>query len=357
MPTIDADAHVVESEHTWDFMAPSDQKYRPIIVTPKDDPKRQWWMVEGKLRRTARQVVTAEDGARLSAKLGRTVDTTQEAREMENVEVRLRHMDELGIDTQILYSTIFIEKVADTPEAEIAICKGWNRWLADIWEQGKGRLRWVCQLPLLSMQDSLTELKFAKEHGACAIFMRSMEDKRLLQDPYFYPLYQEASNLNMAIGVHIANANPDYCDFLTMNNGGGAYWKFRLASVGACHSLILSGVPELFPKLRIGFIEASAYWMPGILIDLRERFKVAGKKFPKNPFKEYRIYATCQNNDDIPYVIKSAGEDNLVIGTDYGHTDTSASLEALGTLRGNEELSSVAINKILYDNPKALYGL
>ena len=37
MITIDADAHVVETEHTWDFMDKSDQKYRPQVVsTPAD---------------------------------------------------------------------------------------------------------------------------------------------------------------------------------------------------------------------------------------------------------------------------------------------------------------------------------
>ena len=34
MPTIDSDAHVVETEHTWDFMERADQKYRPLIVRP-----------------------------------------------------------------------------------------------------------------------------------------------------------------------------------------------------------------------------------------------------------------------------------------------------------------------------------
>ena len=37
MTTIDADAHVVESEHTWDFMDPADQKYRPLIVRPRGE--------------------------------------------------------------------------------------------------------------------------------------------------------------------------------------------------------------------------------------------------------------------------------------------------------------------------------
>ena len=35
MPTIDADAHVVESERTWDYIDQADQKYRPLIVKPR----------------------------------------------------------------------------------------------------------------------------------------------------------------------------------------------------------------------------------------------------------------------------------------------------------------------------------
>ena len=28
---IDADAHVVETERTWDYLEPSEQKYRPML--------------------------------------------------------------------------------------------------------------------------------------------------------------------------------------------------------------------------------------------------------------------------------------------------------------------------------------
>ena len=37
MPTIDSDAHVVETEHTWDFMEQAHQKYRPLIVRPRGE--------------------------------------------------------------------------------------------------------------------------------------------------------------------------------------------------------------------------------------------------------------------------------------------------------------------------------
>jgi predicted TIM-barrel fold metal-dependent hydrolase len=69
------------------------------------------------------------------------------------------------------------------------------------------------------------------------------------------------------------------------------------------------------------------------------------------------MYVTCQTNDDLPFVLKYAGEDNLIIGSDYGHADTSAELDALRNLHETTPVSPEVIKKILEDNPKALYGL
>ena len=116
--------------------------------------------------------------------------------------------------TGSLSPTIFIEHITDKPESEIAICKGYNRWLADIYRQGRGRLRWICVLPLLDINASLTELKFCQQNGACGVFMRGIEGHRLITDPYFYPLYEEMSRLNMAVGVHVGNGNPQMLDLV-----------------------------------------------------------------------------------------------------------------------------------------------
>ncbi len=73
--------------------------------------------------------------------------------------------------------------------------------------------------------------------------------------------------------------------------------------------------------------------------------------------RDNRLYVACQTDDDLAYVLKYAGEDNLVIGTDYGHSDTSSEIEALRKLRQNSDVPSSVIDKILYDNPRAFYGL
>lgn len=51
------------------------------------------------------------------------------------------------------------------------------------------------------------------------------------------------------------------------------------------------------------------------------------------------------------------GDDNLVIGTDYGHADSSTELFALRTFSQLEALPAETRRKILDDNARALYGL
>jgi predicted TIM-barrel fold metal-dependent hydrolase len=56
-------------------------------------------------------------------------------------------------------------------------------------------------------------------------------------------------------------------------------------------------------------------------------------------------------------VLKYSGEDQLVIGTDYGHNDTSSEILALRKLKEDGAVPPEVVNKILDDNARALYGL
>jgi predicted TIM-barrel fold metal-dependent hydrolase len=289
--------------------------------------------------------------------LGRNVVVPDGTVGMENIPARIRHMDELGVDVQVLHATIFINQVADREDAEIAVCRGWNRWVADIWKQGNGRLLWSCVLPLKSMDAALEELRFCKQNGAVAVFLRCIEGNRLLHDPYFYPLYEAASELDMAMVVHVGNANELTCDLLSQYNAGGGFWSLRANMAGACHALIASGMMRDFPRLKYSFLEASSQWVPFVVNDLRKRMGSRGRGVGENPLKENRIYVACETSDDLPFVLKYAGEDNLVIGTDYGHTDQSSEIEAIQNLKKMGEIDSTVLNKMIDDNPRALYSL
>jgi predicted TIM-barrel fold metal-dependent hydrolase len=335
MATIDADAHVIETDRTWDYLEPSEQKYRPRAVADRGEP---FWLIDGRVHLRRRNVGS---------------DTTVGTQELLDLEGRLQHMDELGIDTQVLYPTLFLIPITKRPEVEIALCKSYNRWLAEVWAESDGRLRWAVVLPLLDMDESLKELRWAKEHGACAIFMRGIEGDRLAADPYFHPLYAEASRLNIPPCFHAATGSFTHWELC----GNNSIHKFKFPVVGAFHNLYQEGIPQRFPELRVGFVEASAQWVPWLVHYLKRNAVVFDKEISGELVRDARFYITCQNDDDIPYVLRYAGEDNLIIGTDYGHHDTSAEIEALRVLREKGEVPGPVIDKILFDNPRALYGL
>ena len=76
------------------------------------------------------RTLTEQELIALSKSTGRELKAAPEARELRDVELRLNHMDKLGIDVQILFDTMWIARVADKAEAELALCKSWNTgWL------------------------------------------------------------------------------------------------------------------------------------------------------------------------------------------------------------------------------------
>ncbi len=339
MPTIDADAHVHETEQTWEYMEGSDARYRPVVVSSNNE-RRTFWMIDGRI-------------------FGRGGNVNKEippaVREMRDIESRLKHMDELDIDVQVLYPSLFLKPLTDKPEVEAAIFKGYNRWMADVWRKSENRLRWVSMVPLMSIDESIEEARFAKDNGGCGLFFRGLPvGNKLLSDPYYYTLYEEAARLSLPICIHASTGDFEWVELFNDESG---FAKFKLAPLSAFHSILNDGVPSKFPTLRFGFIEIRAQWVPYAIVDIRKRFEQKGKPLAKEALRDNRLFVACQTDDDLPYVLKYAGEDNIVIGSDYGHADTSSEIEALRRLKDEGEVKPEVIDKILYANAKALYGI
>ena len=352
MVVIDSDTHVIETEHTWEYMDPSDEQYRPQILTGEDG--KRYWFIDGRIKGQVR----VPPGARgLSDKVGRKMAVDPALREMEDIPGRVAHMDELGVDIQVMYPSIYITSMCEKPATEVALSRSSNRWLADIWEQGKGRLRWTCMLPMSTMDEALKELRWSVKHGACGVTVRAIEDQRLMVDPYFFPVYEEALKLDVPITVHIGNSNLAFQQIMASDGVGGAFGTFRLTAMAACHAVMTTGLSKQFPGLRFAFVEASSQWVPFVIHDLRRRFETRGRTLEDDPLKANNIWVTCQTDDDLPYVLKYAGEDNLVVGTDYGHQDQSSEIEAMRNMRDKGDVDPAVIDKIMGENAVMLYGL
>jgi aminocarboxymuconate-semialdehyde decarboxylase len=342
MAVIDSDAHVLETDRTWDYMLESERPLKPkIVATPEDESSGgESWFIDGIYLGKARNVGH---------------DTSRESREMDDIQARLQHMDGLGVDVQVLYPTVFLRPYTKRPEVELALTRSYNRWLVDIWQRATERLRWTAVLPLLTMDKALEEARFAKENGACGIFIRGLEGDKRLSDSYFFPLYDEAAKLGLPICVHSATGSFAVHDFFLDECG---FSKFKLAVVSSFHSLIFNEIPDRFSKTKFAFIEVSSQWVPYAIHDFARRLERKGRKVDKRDvLRRNRIYVACQTDDDLAYVLKYSGEDHLVIGTDYGHNDTSSEILALRKLKEDGSVPPEVVHKILDGNARALYGL
>lgn len=347
MGYVDADAHVIETEETWAHLAEGDQMHTPLVVTQtwgnqvvaEGRPTSEYWLMDNRIHAKDRNVGP---------------ETPPESREMRDVGARLAHMDELGIDIQVLYPTVFLRPAVRTAAAELALTRAYNRWLAEIWRQGSGRLRWVVMPALLSLETIGDELARAKDNGACGIFMRGLEWDRHIADPYFYPLYEIAGELDLAICVHSGNNSIAQHDFCIEDT---SYSKFLQPGVGAFQSLLARGVPAKFPDLRWGFVELGAQWLPFIHNDLVWRLGREGKPVPDNFLTANRVYVASSVTDDVAYILRYAGEDNLMLGTDYGHNDQTSQIDAFTLFGQRNDIGAAVVKKITETNPRALYGL
>ena len=122
MPIIDADTHVDETEDTWAYLEPGEEQFRPETAYPENqDPSRppmRYWVIDGK--RHLRFIRSDEQ-----------TKTTVQTRELMDVDARLRDMDRMGVDVQILYPTLSLVEITERPEVALALRRSYNRWLAE----------------------------------------------------------------------------------------------------------------------------------------------------------------------------------------------------------------------------------
>lgn len=350
MFTIDADAHVIETKRTWSFMRDDEQAFRPqIFVRDVNDgapvgseQRHQFWMIDGKLHSKGSNV-------------GKDVPSA--AAEMEDIDRRLAHMDEIGIDVQVLFPSLFLRPLTSEPDVELALARSYNRWMAEIWPHSNNRLRWVAVPPLLSLIDPgkvREELEFCKENGACGIFLRGMECERLITHRYFFPLFEIAQDLDMPLTFHAGVNSVAIYDTLPRE---AALMIFKFPVLGAFNCLLEEEIPKRFPKARWAFIEASAQWLPYIMGEVKIRLARKGRRMSDSLLQDSNFYITTQKTDDLPWLLSEIGDDNLIVGTDYGHRDTATEVEALKRMAEDGDVPKPSIEKILKRNPAVLYGI
>lgn len=359
---IDADTHIAESAAMWELVEKEMYPRRPVYFNITTDtlygPRNGFWLIDGNVFPKP----NGKGGFRLITPSNtewesKRTDLQIACREMTDIPARLADMDKLGIAQQVVFPTLFLVYVTEDPELEVALCRAYNRFLGQQCAQSGGRMHWVVVPPLQCIQESIAELRRGKENGAVGVFFRGMEGNRTLDDPYFFPVYKEAEALGLPICIHTGAGCPSWADIHYIERSS-SFAQSRVLPPIAFRNLVANRIPEQFPRLRWGFIEATASWVPYVLHSIK-RFRGDKDWSPYGPelFERYNLFVACEADEDIPYIARWMGEDHILIGSDYGHNDPSEESQLVATMRDRGDLSAAQLEKILSANAARFYDL
>ena len=172
-------------------------------------------------------------------------------------ELRIREMDEVGIDLQVLSHSAPATQRLDADSAP-AIARAANDRLRETVQASRGRFEAFAVLPTANPRAAADELERAvTKLGFKGAMIHGLSNGRFIDGREFWPIYERAQALDVPIYVHPAVPHPAvveayYRDYLKEFPGLlTAAWGFTVETATQGIRLVLSGVFEKYPDLKI----------------------------------------------------------------------------------------------------------
>ncbi len=190
-----------------------------------------------------------------------------------------------------------------------------------------------------------------------------------VHDTEFDPLWAELERLQVPACFHGTSGAVSQ-EYLGTRLAGHPGYRtlshasvFPLEQMMAMGSMILGGVLERFPHLKVAFLEGNCSWLPWWLYRLDDQWGKFGAGESVQLAEKPSTYFARQcfisiDPDELPAVdmLNRLGDDNVVFSSDYPHPD-SAFPYAVEEFLAIDGISSSSKKKILWDNCARLYGL
>jgi len=369
---IDSDMHVIEPHDLWlEYLEPRYRERAPRLA-PVPGGSQVTWSSEGRF-----YPAFTDDPRRAPLNQARYDPRHAKFRRFDDAMARrfdaksqLDAMDVEGIDVAVTFRTIASHVIADDtlePDFAAALCRAFNRWLADRCSESPGRLKGTAIVALHDVRRAVEEAEFAvRELGHVAIVLPTNPVAgRSWYDEAYDPLWACACELDVPVTFHgIQGAYQEhlgnrYLDNLMLMHAAAHPLEQMLALGG----LLTGGVLERFPELRAAFLEGSCGWLPWWLWRLDEEWEKLGdadrarlSRPPSETFAARCFVAVEPDEAIVTDVVRLVGDDCLVISSDWPHDDSSWP-HAMDRFLAIEGLSEESQRKILWDNCARLYPL
>ena len=282
-------------------------------------------------------------------------------------------MDREGCDVAVLFRTypLILDDTLE-PEYALAVARAWNDWMTEFCRYAPERLKAACLIPLHDVDLAVDEVRRVKQLGHIAVCLTpEPHNGRHIHDAYYDPLWAELEKLDLAATFHpsqrpnlenVTNRFPGHPNASTL----AKTYQNNLDEMMGLGSLILGGVLERFPRLRVAMLEGNCGWVPWLLYRMDDCWEQLGRwatvplsMKPSDYFLRQCWVSVDAEERLVGDLVRRIGDDNIVFSTDYPHQDSKypqATDLILRTLSA-EELGETTVRKILWDNCARLYKI
>jgi predicted TIM-barrel fold metal-dependent hydrolase len=377
MAIVDVDGHIIEPEEMFADMPKEFYPRRPIpVYLPRDTARGDFngcWIIEGQ---TYPSLSPQGHTVFYIPKDHRSInrDVSVESQTLADVDARLADLDRFQIEIQVLFPTMFLASVAEDVKLEGALFAAYNTYLANACAKSRGRLRWVALVPFRDGEAAPKEMRRVKELGAAGIFSMGMVWNKTLADPAFLPIYAQAAELDLPICIHLGWASPKVTSLF--GDGQSFFCSAIIPVMWGFTYVMGAGLLSRFPKLRVGFLETGAAWVPYAIQQLRRRIKPPSVvrreslnpplasgidrehyRDPEQLFRSGGAFVNCEGDEDFDYLVRYLGEDALMCSSDFPHGDASAEENYVSHWRERSDVSERFKEKVLGGNAARFFGI
>jgi uncharacterized protein len=260
---------------------------------------------------------------------------------------RPQALDLLGFASQLVFTTTYLGPLrtferGDDIELAYGLATGHNRGMVDFCSVDD-RLLPVCYVPLADIERAATAAREAIDLGAAALMISSQPPRA--HSPSHVgldPVWAQAQEAGVPVVFHVggeqpmapvykANGLPPVPDF----HGGDtnftsvSFMAIPYSPMQTLGTMIIDGVLDRFPRLKVGLIELGASWVPGWMRSMdsaadafrRNETRLQEASLKPSEFVRRQVRATPYPHEPAGWIVKQTGPEVALFSSDYPHVE------------------------------------
>jgi predicted TIM-barrel fold metal-dependent hydrolase len=334
---VDADTHISEWDDLWTSRATP--KYKDRVPQKLKIDGKLTWAIDGKYSLGTGSPASAvrKDGGKSHGFEFLDWELKDVHPGAYGVKARVEYMDENGIQAQIAYPNVLgfggQRAAMVDPELRLVSSQIYNDAMAELQAESGNRIFPMCLLPWWDVKESVKEAKRGAKMGMRGVNINSdpqVHGLPSLGDPHWNPLWEACLADDLPVNFHVGASDT------SMSFGLAGFWgqpqspqmlafasvNFFVNNARVLTNLILSGVCERFPTLKIVSVESGVGWIPFVLEALHyemDETKTAYTATPKEIFQRQIYGCTWFERESIVDDARRLGIDNVLFETDFPH--------------------------------------